>query len=413
MFRREHGSILAGLLRNSGGDFFAAEDALADALRLALEQWPVQGIPERPAAWIQTVARRRLIDSHRRTRPLPLADSDEESRPQEAAMLEPDLCFGGEDDRLRLLFTCCHPALDSKAQTALILHSLCGLETEQIARAYLTSTPTLAQRLVRAKRKIRDAGIPYRVPAQEQIADRMDTVLRVLYLVFNEGYSDPTAEPQERRQLVGEAVDLTRQLAAWLPDQPEVRGLLALMLLQDSRRLARVSEGGHLRLLDEQDRSLWDRDQIQECLALVEQALSQAPAGPYALQAAIAAVHSESGTPEATDWAQIEQLYDLLLRGSASPVVELNRAVAVCMNRGPAAALDELRDRVDSGALDSYLYYHSTLADLHRRLGDLPRARRCYRRALELADHPVERRFLSERLGGISDEFESELPPPT
>ena len=406
MFQSEHGSILAGLLRRSAGDFFMAEDALADAMRTALEQWPHKGMPTRPGAWIQTVASRRLVDAQRRQRSIPLDLQDPEIIQQEAPVQEPDMCFAGDDDRLRLLFTCCHPALDSSSRIALTLNSLCGLNSEEIARAYLTSGPTMAQRLVRAKRKIRDAAIPYRVPLHSDIPERLASVLTVIYLVFNEGYSASAGDQIVRHELAKEAIDLARQLTEWMPSEPEVRGLLALMLLQHSRRLARLSEANALLLLDEQDRSLWDREAIAEGIRHVEEALSAGPPGPYRLQAAIAAVHAEAACARDTDWAQIEQLYDRLIQCAPSPVVELNRAVAVCMNRGAAAALASLQERTNPAELENYLYYHSTLADFYSRLRDRPRARLAYRKALELANNTAERLFLSERLGRVSDELE-------
>ncbi|MDF1839122.1 MAG: RNA polymerase subunit sigma-24, partial [Planctomycetota bacterium] len=403
--RAEHASILASLLGRCGGDFFVAEDALADALATALQKWPEQGIPARPGAWIQTVAGRRLIDAMRLRAPECLDHPDGHLQPQESPVQEPDDCFAGDDDRLRLLFTCCHPALDEPSRVALTLHSLCALSTTDIARAYITPVPTMAQRLVRAKRKIRDAAIPYRVPGPKDIPERLSSVLQV-YLVFNEGYSATAGDQVVRLELTKEATELARQLTEWMPDQAEARGLLALMLLQDSRRMARISPDNGLVLLEDQDRSLWDREGIARGKAHVEQALKQAPAGPYCLQAAIAAVHADAPRSQETDWAQIEKLYDILVQRQPSAVVELNRAVAVCMNRGAAAGLACLQERVDPCTLDSYLYYHATLADFLVRLDERPRARRSYRRALELANNAPERRFLSERLGRISDESE-------
>ena len=392
------------------GDFDLAEDAVQEAFAIAIERWPIAGVPDNPGAWITTTARNRAIDRIRRQRRL--RDKTEQLRQlaeleaigsstpagQERAM------SGIADDRLRLIFTCCHPALAPEARVALTLRTLGGLTTREIARAFLVPEPTVAQRLVRAKRKIRDARIPYRVPPAELLHERLAAVLAVLYLVFNEGYSATESPGLIRPELCEEAIRLARVLADLMPDEPEVLGLLALLLLQHSRRDARVGPGGQLVLLEDQDRSTWDRRAIHEGVGLVRRALRSAAraAGPYALQAAIAAIHAEAANPDETDWPQIVALYGLLVRVQPTPVVELNRAVAVAMADGPAVGLAIL-DRLDaSGSLAAYHLLHSARADLLRRLGRDPEAADAYRRALSLATNPVERGFLERRLAGVA-----------
>jgi RNA polymerase sigma-70 factor, ECF subfamily len=395
LYRCESGRILATLIRLLG-DFDLAEDALHDAFRAALEKWVVEGLPANPRAWLISAGRFKAIDRiRRRTR----FESPQDALPEVPApsdQTEPDdETF--EDDRLRLIFTCCHPALAADVRAALTLREVCGLTTEEIARAFLTSPSTLAQRIVRAKAKIRDARIPYQVPSPAELSDRLDTVLQVIYLVFNEGHTASAGESLTRPDLSSEAIRLGRLLVKLLPE-PEARGLLALMLLTESRRPARASPEGELILLDLQDRSLWNRDHIDEGSALVKQALSTRRFGPYSLQAAIAAVHAEATRADATDWAQITALYDRLLRMAPSPVVELNRAVAVAMRDGPSAGLalvDRLRAR---GDLNDYHWLHSARADLCRRLGKTDEARAGYRQALAMAKQEPERRFLERRL---------------
>ncbi len=397
VYRSESRRVLATLIRLLG-DFDLAEDALHDAFRAALEQWPKDGLPSNPRAWLVSTGRFKAIDRLRQRTRLEAA---------QAALLEQlqpatkDAMESGdetvEDDRLRLIFTCCHPALSPEARVALTLREVCGLTTEEIARAFLTAPPTLAQRIVRAKAKIRDAGIPYQVPSAADLPDRLDAVLRVIYLVFNEGYSASSGPSLTRADLAGEAIRLGRLLLELLPE-PEVRGLLALMLLQESRRAARTSPSGDLVLLEDQDRSLWNREQIAEGKALVEQSLSQGRFGPYTLQAAIAAVHAESPRAAATNWARIVALYDALARVEPSPVVELNRAVAVAMRDAPEAGLELIDALLARGDLADYHLAHSARADLCRRLGRTAEARASYRQALALTRQEPERRFLERRL---------------
>jgi RNA polymerase sigma-70 factor (ECF subfamily) len=383
------------------GDFDLAEDAVQEAFVQALRTWPERGVPDNPGAWITTTARNRAIDRLRREHTL------REKTESLTRLAELERLGGDEtdvsaipDDRLRLIFTCCHPALALDARVALTLKTLGGLSTGEIARAFLVAEPTMAQRLVRAKRKIRAAAIPYRVPPPDLLPERLPGVLAVLYLVFNEGYGS-TAGDLVRTELCDEAIRLARVLDRLMPGEPEARGLLALMLLQHSRRHARISDTGDLVLLDEQDRALWDHDAIDEGLALLDAAIAERRPGPYQLQAAIAALHARAPRPEDTDWPQIAGLYGRLVEVSPSPVIELNRAVAVAMADGPARALP-LVDAL-AGELNGYHLFHSTRADLLRRLGHGEEAAEAYRRALELASNPSERAFLERRLHEVTN----------
>jgi RNA polymerase sigma-70 factor, ECF subfamily len=402
VYRSESRRILATLIRLLG-DFELAEDALHDAFRAALERWPKEGVPANPRAWLVSTGRFKAIDVMRRRARFD-ASQAALAEPLDADTSEAPVSDdeGVEDDRLRLIFTCCHPALQPEARVALTLREVCGLTTEEISRAFLTAPPTLAQRIVRAKAKIRDARIPYQVPSSTDLPDRLDTVLQVIYLVFNEGYSASSGVSLTRPDLSGEAIRLGRLLNELLPE-PEVLGLLALMLLQESRRVARTSPEGDLVLLDDQDRSLWNRDQIAEGLTLVERALSSRRFGPYTIQAAIAAVHAQAPNTAATDWARIVGLYDVLARGEPSPVVELNRAVAVAMRDGPLAGLELIDAILARGDLADYHLAHSARADLCRRLGRMAEARASYERALRLTRQGPERRFLERRLDELPD----------
>ena len=397
--------VLATLIRLLG-DFDAAEEAMHEAFRAALEQWPRDGVPGNPRAWLVSAGRFKAIDSRRRLARFDGLDGVSDAViavRDEAAWADPEAL---EDDRLRLIFTCCHPALSSDAQVALTLREVCGLTTEEIAQAFVTPAPTLAQRIVRAKGKIRDAKIPYEVPERADLADRLDSVLRVIYLVFNEGYAASSGASVTRHDLSAEAIRVGRLLVELLPE-PEAIGLLALMLLHDSRRAARVTEGGDLVLLNDQDRSKWDRAQIGEGVRLVERALAGGrpagrPAGPYAIQAAIAAVHAEAASGAETDWGEIVGLYDALMRIAGSPVVELNRAVAVAMRDGPAAGLVLVDAILERGDLKDYRLAHATRADLCRRLGRMAEAAESYARALALTKQEPERRFLERRLAELA-----------
>jgi RNA polymerase sigma-70 factor (ECF subfamily) len=401
IYRAESRRVFATLVRLLG-DFDLAEEALHDAFRAALEQWPRDGVPENPRAWLVSTGRFKAIDGIRRqARFVAIDDVSEQvdAIPDDASPLDSESI---EDDRLRLVFTCCHPALSPDAQVALTLREVCGLTTEEIAQAFLSAAPTLAQRIVRAKAKIRDARIPYEVPAPPELPQRLDSVLRVIYLVFNEGYSASSGSSLTRVDLSGEAIRLGRLLVGLLPE-PEALGLLALMLLHESRRAARTSPTGELILLNDQNRSLWNRDQIREGSALVETALSSRRIGPYAIQAAIAAVHAEAARPDVTDWSEIVGLYDVLLRAEPSPVIELNRAVAVGMRDGPAAGLVLIETILERGDLHDYHLAHAARADLCRRLGRTAEARASYERAIALARQEPERRFLQRRLAELHD----------
>jgi RNA polymerase sigma-70 factor, ECF subfamily len=398
LYRSESRQVLATLIRLLG-DFDLAEEALQDAFTAALAQWPRDGTPANPRAWLISTGRFKAIDRLRRRARFDAMLGELAARLDDRAGPDPaerdDLVL--EDDRLRLVFTCCHPALPPDAQVAMTLREVCGLTTEEIAGAFLTGPPTVAQRIVRAKAKIRAARIPYEVPPREELAGRLEPVLRVVYLVFTQGYAPASGEKVVRADLAEEAIRLGRLLVELLPE-PEALGLLALMLLQDSRRAARSSPEGDLVLLADQDRSRWDRGRIAEGTALLERAVSSGQVGPYALQAAIAAAHAAAPTAAATDWDRIVGLYDLLARADPSPVVELNRAVAVAMRDGPAAGLALVDAILGRGQLEAYHLAHAARADLLRRLGRTAEARAAYRRALQLARQEPERRFLRRRL---------------
>jgi RNA polymerase sigma-70 factor, ECF subfamily len=393
---------VATLIRVTG-DFDVAEEAVQEAFIVALERWPQEGVPDNPGAWVIQVARNRAIDRLRRAGVLrdKLAALERlESLHAEAEDVPGEGLGEIADDRLRLIFTCCHPALAIEARVALTLRSLGGLSTGDIARAFLATESATAQRIVRAKRKIAAAGIRYEVPVAEQMPERLPAVLATLYLIFNEGYLASSSDSLVRTDLSGEAIRLTRVLVAMLPGEPEARGLLALMLLTDARRAARVDESGELVLLEDQDRSLWDRERIGEGLQFSREAAEGDPAGPYTIQARIAAVHGEAASAEKTDWPRIAQLYAWHLEIAPSPVVELNRAVAVAMSEGPERGL-ELIDAIDG--LDGYQPLHTTRADLLRRLGRDGEATKAYKQALKLTDNAVERRFIERRLAQASE----------
>jgi RNA polymerase sigma-70 factor, ECF subfamily len=400
VYRTESRRVLATLI-GVLGDFDLAEDALHEAFAAAMKQWPRDGMPSNPRAWLVSAGRFKAIDALRRRARLDASQTELVAR-LDVVSEQPELRDDDaiEDDRLRLIFTCCHPALAPDARTALTLREVCGLTTEEIARAFLTSPPTLAQRIVRAKAKIREARIPYRIPPRAELAERLDAVLRVIYLVFNEGYSASSGEALTKPDLSGEAIRLGRLLAELLPE-PEVTGLLALMLLQESRRTARATPDGDIIVLEEQDRSLWDAALIEEGASLVEQALTTRRFGSFTLQAAIAAVHAEAPTFEATDWDEIVGLYDVLARLEPSPIVDLNRAVAIAMRDGPAAGLAAVDDILDRGDLADYHLAHAARADLCRRLGRTREARVAYERALALISQEPERRFVERRLAEL------------
>ena len=400
VYGAESRRVLATLIRLLG-DFDLAEEALHEAFAAAMEQWPRDGLPANPRAWLVSTGRFKAIDAMRRRAryDATLSDYAREHESLVTENAEPD-DQDIDDDRLRLIFTCCHPALSPEAQIPLTLREVCGLTTEEIAHAFLTKPATIAQRIVRAKAKIRDARIPYEVPAPSQLPERLDAVLRVIYLVFNEGYSASSGEAVTRAEVSGEAIRLGRLLVELLPDA-ETRGLLGLMLLQESRRAARTSADGDLILLEHQDRSLWQRDLITEGLALVTRALSTQRIGPYSIQAAIAAVHAEAAEADKTDWAQIVGLYDVLARIEPSPIVELNRAVAVAMRDGPLAGLALIENILNRGELTEYHLAHAARADMCRRLGRHAEARTFYKRALALTKQGPERRFLEQRLSSL------------
>ncbi len=395
IYRRESRRVLATLIRLLG-DFDLAEEALHEAFFVAVQRWPQEGVPDNPRAWLVSTGRFKAIDRLRRqARFTPLLQEQADAL-EAADWSDEDV----EDDRLRLIFTCCHPALAADAQAVLTLREICDLTTEEIARAFLATPATIAQRIVRAKGKIREAKIPYQVPSRDELPERLDSVLRVIYLVFNEGYSASMGADMTREDLTREAIRLGRLLTELLPE-PEVMGLLALMLLHESRRPARTTASGELVLLDEQDRSLWDVSMIGEGCALVEHALGTRRFGPYCLQAAIAAVHAEASSAGETDWPQIVGLYDVLLRMMPSAVIELNHAVALAMRDGPLAGLQQVEGILARGELLDYHLAHSARGEFYRQLGRVEEARVAYERALALAQQAPERRFIEKRLAGL------------
>ena len=402
-YRDESRRVLATLIRLLG-DFELAEEALHDAFVAAIERWPVDGVPANPANWLVSAGRFKAIDSIRRR--AALDDRAPEIERQLAELEQHEHAFAQDgdigDDRLRLVFTCCHPALSADAQVALTLHTIGGLTTEEIAHAFLVPTPTLAQRIVRAKNKIRDAAIPYEIPDRTELPERLDAVLATLYLIFNEGYSATFGSALTRADLCGEAIRLGRLLVELLPE-PEALGLLAMMLLHDSRRHTRTDSNGDLVVLDEQDRSQWNHAQIREGLQLTERALQMGRVGPYQIQAAIAAVHAEAKAASDTDWAQIVVLYDVLLSLGGSPVVELNQAAAIAMRDGPERGLERIDALLASGELEHYHLAHSARADLFRRLGRANDALAAYKKALALTTQEPERRFIERRIAALRD----------
>lgn len=402
IYRSESRQVLATLIRLLG-DFDAAEEALHEAFTAAVEQWAREGVPANPRAWLVSAGRFKAIDAMRRRARHDASLEELAKQVDSTTVIEAEPQEDGhlEDDRLRLIFTCCHPALAPEAQVAMTLREVCGLTTEEIARAFLTEAPTIAQRIVRAKAKIRDARIPYEVPPEKELPGRLDAVLRVVYLVFNEGYSASFGREVTRHDLCGEAIRLGRVLMTLLP-HPEAVGLLGLMLLQDSRRAARTSSTGELILLEDQDRSLWNLDQIREGIALVQQVFSAGQIGAYTIQAAIAAVHTQAPVAAVTDWGRIIELYTLLLQVEPSPVIELNRAVAVAMRDGPEEGLALIEKILKRGDLETYHLAHAARADLCRRLGRMKEARTSYQRALSITQQEPERRFLEKRLAELA-----------
>ena len=394
IYRSDSRRVLATLIRLLG-DFDLAEEALHDAFAVAIETWPRDGVPRNPRTWLVSTGRFKAIDRLRRSSRFDSADGDALERVAQGEAPESEDSV--EDDRLRLIFTCCHPALSADAQIALTLREVCGLTTEEVARAFLTPAPTLAQRIVRAKSKIRDAGIPYEIPALSDLPDRLDSVLHVIYLVFNEGYLASAGPDLTRESLSAEAIRLGHLLVELLPE-PEAVGLLALMLLHEARREGRTSSLGDLILLEDQDRSLWNRQEIQEGVALVERALKSRRIGPYSLQAAIAAVHAEAPDTASTDWAQIVALYGVLLKAEPSAVIELNRAAAIAMRDGPRAGLELIDNILATGELRDYYPAHAARGELCRQLGRVSDAKAAYKRTLELVTQEPERRFLERRL---------------
>ena len=403
VYRSESRQVLATLIRLLG-DFETAEEAVHDAFAVAVEQWARDGVPANPRAWLVSTGRFKAIDGMRRRARHDASVAEMAKQPEPTTTLDADEQNDEsvEDDRLWLIFTCCHSALAPETQVAMTLREVCGLTTDEIARAFMTKPATVAQRIVRAKAKIRDAHIPYEVPSEKELPDRLDAVLRVVYLVFNEGYSASFGGSLTRHDLSAEAIRLGRFLIELLPE-PEAVGLLALMLLQDSRRAARTSPTGDLILLEDQDRSLWNRDQITEGVSLVARALSSGQVGPYTIQAAIAAAHAQAPSAIATNWAQIVALYDLLFQAHPSPVIELNRAVAVAMRDGPIAGLVLIDAILTRGELGNYHLSHAARADLFRRLGQAAEARASYERALILTQQEPERRFLRRRLSELPE----------
>lgn len=403
IYRAESRRIFATLVRLLG-DFDLAEEALQNAFVAAMQQWPQDGVPANPRPWLISAGRFRGIDTLRRRARFDASVAELAKQLEQAEASEPGYSepYDVEDDRLRLIFTCSHPALQLDAQVALTLREICGLTTEEIAHAFLIAAPTVAQRIVRAKAKIRDARIPYEVPSRAELPARLDAVLHVIYLVFNEGYSASSGASLTRHDLSSEAIRLARLLVELLPD-PEAQGLLALMLLHESRRLARTSPEGDLILLADQDRLLWDREKIAEGAGLVQQALASRRFGPYTIQAAIGSLHAQAATPSETNWGEIVGLYDLLLRIEPSPVIELNRAAAMAMRDGPQAGLAIVDSILSRGDLEDYHLAHSARADLYRRLGQNAEARASYERALALARQEPERRFLERRLRELQE----------